>query len=427
MRRDDDSSNNYDFVIIGTGLAETGIGTILSKSGKYRVLHIDTNSMYGSEFSTYKYRQIERYFGNPESEMLEELLEVDREFNIDLTPKLILRESKLKDFLIEQGVDNLVSFGLVLGSYFYYKKLHSIPVSEIQALKSSAISLLQKHRVMKFFYHVQKYNKDNSVQLKKTMKEEFEYFGLNENSINFIGHAIALNLNDDYLDMDPRITYEKIRKYVLSITYYEKSESPFIYPIYGLSELCQALARVSSTYGGVFMLNAKIEKIDGSRLEIVDPNGERQKINCKKIIGNPNYFEDSIISKKIIRCVLICRRKENQISRNIIFFKKDFGRKNDIFCVVLGNEESACPLGYEICLISTVQENEKEEPEKEIGKVLSMFTILRKFIDVREVRENIDTPHLIFTKGIDESPIMDNIYEDIERIKIKLKTEFDID
>ena len=38
-------------------------------------------------------------------------------------------------------------------------------------------------------------------------------------------------------------------------------DSPFIYPIYGLSGIPESFSRKSAVYGGVYMLNVKIKSI----------------------------------------------------------------------------------------------------------------------------------------------------------------------
>ncbi|TBT98894.1 GDP dissociation inhibitor protein, partial [Hamiltosporidium tvaerminnensis] len=90
-----------------------------------------------------------------------------------------------------------------------------------------------------------------------TMKEQFEYFKLNTSSSDFIGHAIALNLDDNYLYKHPIETYDKIYTYVKSCTCYS-SNSPYIYPLYGLSELSQAFCRKAAIQGTVYRLNTEI-------------------------------------------------------------------------------------------------------------------------------------------------------------------------
>lgn len=211
-------SEHYDFVIIGTGLTETAISCVLAKQEKYKILHLDTSAIYGSEFSTLNYSELKEYFKNNSSEISggvcklnnAKLTELNKGFNIDLTPKLMLRDSELKDFLIKNKIDDLVEFTSICESYLYTTKLHAVPTSEAQALKSGAISGFQKIRVAQFFWNIRSYFKNNDKNIKPTMLEEFNNYSLSQDSIDFIGHAIALNLNDSYLNEPPHNTYENI-------------------------------------------------------------------------------------------------------------------------------------------------------------------------------------------------------------------------
>lgn len=82
---------------------------------------------------------------------------------------------------------------------------------------------------------------------KNTMNEIYTYFGLESGTKDFIGHAMALWSNDDYLNEVARPTYERILLYAQSVAKYGKS--PYIYPLYGLGELPQGFARLSAIYG----------------------------------------------------------------------------------------------------------------------------------------------------------------------------------
>jgi Rab GDP dissociation inhibitor len=57
-------------------------------------------------------------------------------------------------------------------------------------------------------------------------------FELEPNTIDFIGHAVALYTNDNFLNLPGLTVIEKIRLYMNSIGLY--GDSPFIYPLYGL-------------------------------------------------------------------------------------------------------------------------------------------------------------------------------------------------
>lgn len=406
----------YDYLIIGTGLAETAVSSILSTNKNIKIMHIDTNCTYGSEFSTLQYSQLLEHFKC--KNINNELLEKNREFNIDLTPKMLLQDSEMKDFLLENNIQDLVNFTSIKGSYLFTDKLHSIPTSEAKALKSSVVSFSQKFKVVNFFWNVRKYAKDSQISMKSTMFEEFKSFGLSQDSIDFIGHAIALNLNDDYLNKHPSYTYDRIVRYVSSLVSYENSESPYLYPLYGLSEICQAFARKSALNGTIFMLRGKIKKLSEEEVVVEDPDNKLIEIKTKKIICDPKYWPGSKVQKEIIRCIMIIRKQSIE-SRNIVFLKEKLKRKHDIFCIILGSSEFACPSGYEIGIISTVKET--EDFESEIKHVLSKFEVIEYFVETRQVLTNDDTNKVIFTESVDESPLFDGIYDDIKKIVNKLQ------
>jgi len=68
------------------------------------------------------------------------------------------------------------------------------------------MSLMEKRRVKNFFVYIQNYDAaipkthegiDINVEpFSKLVKK----YGLEDNSVDFIGHALALNVNDDFMD-----------------------------------------------------------------------------------------------------------------------------------------------------------------------------------------------------------------------------------
>ena len=73
------------------------------------------------------------------------------------------------------------------------------------------------------------------------MDQVYAKFGLEPGTKDFIGHAMALYLDDAYLHKPAREAVERILLYVNSMARYGKS--PYIYPLYGLGELPQGFAR----------------------------------------------------------------------------------------------------------------------------------------------------------------------------------------
>merc|ERR1712027_242831 len=99
-----------------------------------------------------------------------------------------------------------------------------------------------------------------------TMAEVYKKFGLDENTSDFVGHALALFRNDDYLKKPCLETIIKIKLYSDSLARYGKS--PYLYPLYGLGELPQGFARLSAIYGGTYMLDKPIDEGTANNLFI---------------------------------------------------------------------------------------------------------------------------------------------------------------
>lgn len=419
----------YDFAILGTGLVECAIGCILAGKDK-RVIMIDKNPMYGSDFATLKYTELESYFQG--SDVVPELKVYDSEFSIDLSPKLFLTDSDMLKMLVKHNIDDYLEFCRIPGSFIWKKRLHSVPTNETQSMTTGVVGIWQKPKVMRFFWNVRDYAKavleGRTYKFKSTMREEFEGYGLNEDSMEFIGHAIALNLDDSYLDRPPQETFDKIIKYVKSIICYENSmESPYLYPRYGLSEIAQGFARGCCTKGGEIMIKAEIQQIDLEKMEISvrEPvNKKLLKIRAGKIIADQSYFQRSEIAYEIIRGICIIRGNPKEVTKGassaqIIFLKAEFKRRNDIFVVVLGEEEKSAPEGYKVAIISTVRET--DTPEKEIEPVvMRLGDVVKYFIDVKPVYRAEDTENVIFTRGVDESPNLESVHAEIESICRKL-------
>ncbi|KAH9411985.1 GDP dissociation inhibitor [Ordospora pajunii] len=423
----------YDFAILGTGLVECAIGCILAENNK-KVILIDRNAMYGSDYATLRYSELESHFGSEEA--IPELKVYDNEFCVDLTPKLFLADSKMLRMLVEHGIDEYLEFCRIPGSFLWKGKLYSVPTSETQSMTTGMIGMWQKPKVMRFFWNVREYAKaamkGAGYKFKATMRDEFKEYGLSEESMELIGHGIALNLDDSYLDRNPKETFDKIITYIKSIVCYENAmESPYLYPRYGLSEIAQGFARSCCMKGGEIMINAEVLSVNESSAEIFvrEPvNKEMLRIKATKIISDQSYFKRSAVEYEIIRAICVIRGEPCEVTRGasssqIIFLKGEMRRRNDIFVVVLGCDEKATPDGYKVAIISTVKET--SDPASEIKTVVGKLgDVVKTFMEVKPVYRAEDTENVIFTKGVNESPHFEDVYDEIEEIcrKLNLKS-----
>lgn len=92
-----------------------------------------------------------------------------------------------------------------------------------------------------------------------TCNEIFKKYGISESTKDFLGHAVALYTDDEYLERNSKLAIEKMQLYTESIGRY--GDSPFLYPIYGLGGLPEAFSRLCAIHGGTYMLNTKVDEV----------------------------------------------------------------------------------------------------------------------------------------------------------------------
>lgn len=81
-----------------------------------------------------------------------------------------------------------------------------VPANDMEALKSSLMGLFEKKRCMNFYKYIENVVDGDTKSWKdldltsQPMKEVYKKYKLEENTIDFLGHAVALHTSDDYLD-----------------------------------------------------------------------------------------------------------------------------------------------------------------------------------------------------------------------------------
>lgn len=106
----------YDAIVLGTGLKECILSGMLSVSGK-KVLHIDRNKYYGGESASIcPLEELFSKFGAPPPD---ESYGKGRDWNVDLIPKFLMANGSLVKLLIHTGVTRYLEFKSIEGSYVY--------------------------------------------------------------------------------------------------------------------------------------------------------------------------------------------------------------------------------------------------------------------------------------------------------------------
>ncbi|KIO33269.1 hypothetical protein M407DRAFT_241093 [Tulasnella calospora MUT 4182] len=423
----------YDVIVLGTGLTECILSGLLSREGK-KVLHMDRNDYYGGESASLNLTQLYRKFRQGKEPPAE--LGRDRDYNIDLVPKFIIASGELTKILVHTDVTRYMEFKQIAGSFVFRDgKISKVPSTEMEAVKSPLMGLFEKRRAKNFFSFLQNWKDEDStthqgIDLDKdSMKTVYEKFGLESGTQDFIGHAMALYLDDDYITKPARPAYERILLYSKSMARYGKS--PYIYPLYGLGELPQSFARLSAIYGGTYMLDKPIHEI------VTDDNGKfvgvrsgDETVKAKQVIGDPSYFgagEEGgkvrvVEEGKVVRAICVLKHPipgtEDADSCQIVIPQKQVNRKNDIYIAAVSSTHNVAAKDVWIAIVSTIVET--SVPERELAPGLQLLgTIHDKFVSISSLytpTADGKSDNIFVTRSYDATSHFETVVDDVQDV-----------
>lgn len=120
---------------------------------------------------------------------------------------------------------------------------------------------------------------------------------MEDQTIDFLGHAVALHIDDTYLDQPALPTVEKMSLYLDSVGRY--GDSPFLYPIYGLGGLPEAFSRLCAIHGGTYMLNTEVNEILMEGGKVTGIKSGDQTAKAPLVICDPSYVMKDGQSDKV--------------------------------------------------------------------------------------------------------------------------------
>ncbi|KAH7334366.1 GDP dissociation inhibitor [Rhizoctonia solani] len=421
----------YDVIVLGTGLTECILSGLLSVDGK-KVLHMDRNDYYGADSASLNLTQLYSKFRN---EAAPTELGRDRDYAVDLIPKFIIASGELTHMLVHTDVTRYLEFKQIAGSFVYRDgKISKVPSTEMEAVKSPLMGLFEKRRAKKFFEFVQNWKEEDpathsGLDLDKApMKDVYAHFGLEPGTQDFIGHAMALYLDDDYITKPARETVNRIILYTQSMARYGKS--PYIYPLYGLGELPQAFARLSAIYGGTYMLDKKVDEI------VLGPDGKfagvrsgDETVKAKQVIGDPSYFMTQgegkvrvLEGQKVVRAICFLKHPipgtEDADSVQIIIPQNQVKRRNDIYIAMVSSTHNVCAKDIYVAIVSTIVET--INPEEEIKPGLALLgPIHEKFVSVTQLYEPTSSgqeDNIFITRSYDATSHFETVVQDVRDV-----------
>jgi len=413
----------YDCIVLGTGLTECILSGMLSVSGK-KVLHMDRNKYYGGESASLTpLEELFQKFGMPAPD---EAYGRGRDWNVDLIPKFIMANGQLVKLLIHTGVTRYLEFKSVEGSYVMGKsgKISKVPADEKEALSSDLMGLFEKRRFKNFLVFVQDFDESDpktwkDVDPQKTSMEElYKKHGLDENTCDFVGHALALHRDDEYLAKPCMETIKRIKLYSDSLARYGKS--PYLYPLYGLGELPQGFARLSAIYGGTYMLDKPIDEIVYENGKVVGVKSGAETAKCKQVYCDPTYCPDKVKKVgQVVRCICLLDHPvpntKDALSTQIIIPQKQVNRKSDIYVTMVSYTHQVASKNWFVAMVSTNVETDNPEHEIQPGVAL-LGPVKQKFLQISDVYAPLDDgvgSQLFISKSYDATSHFETTCKDV--------------
>ncbi|EGZ12985.1 hypothetical protein PHYSODRAFT_387561, partial [Phytophthora sojae] len=223
----------YDVLLVGTGMVEGILAGALARIGK-KVLHLDQNDYYGSNYASFPLAQFLRWtkneniaprnFGDEddndkvekkvkdtatidedkqrvlpmkssfECRLLEEgfadeatkeeLLRQSSSFSIDVNPRLMLSSEQLVEILITSGVGRYLEFAAIERTYVHFQSAVSgakseesdtvweVPCSKKDVFQSKLLGMVEKRQLMKFLQFVADYGETHILHEDVKTKNE---------------------------------------------------------------------------------------------------------------------------------------------------------------------------------------------------------------------------------------------------------------
>ena len=313
-------NEEYDVIVLGTGLKECILSGLLSVKGK-KVLHLDRNGYYGAETASLNLTNLWAMF-RPGVEPPKEFGH-NRDWNVDLIPKFIMSNGLLVKMLLHTKVTRYLEWKCVDGSYVMQhqasgmfssggNKVYKVPSNDQEALSSSLLGFFEKKNCRNFYMYVDKVNEENPMSwedfdLKNApMNDLYAKYKITGQAIDFLGHAVALHRDDAYLEQPAIDTVNKMKLYVESAGKY--GDSPFLYPVYGLGGLPESFSRLCAIHGGTYMLNQDIDEILFEDGKVAGVKKGEDVARAPLVICDPSYVKTLNKTKvvaKVIRAICI--------------------------------------------------------------------------------------------------------------------------
>ncbi|XP_014259640.1 rab proteins geranylgeranyltransferase component A 2 [Cimex lectularius] len=279
----------------------------------------------------------------------EKIKSLSRKFNLDITPKLILSKGPMVKLLLESEVSRYIEFLNVANILVYLdSQIEPVPYSKSDVFSSRAVNVVEKRILMRILTQIQEHKPENDKFEPYRDKTFFEFLQdqkLPVKITNQILYSIAMVTRET-----PCLEGVKnAQDFLSSLGFY--GNSPFLWTMYGSSDLLQAFCRLSAVFGGIYCLDKATDE-----LILDEENTCKGIVSCGKnlycshvvIAGNeiPSSFSSKTSFLKYNRAILITNKslyKKGKNGVSLLQFPLFEQGKNTLKVIELDSTTCSCP------------------------------------------------------------------------------------
>eukprot|EP00770_Monocercomonoides_exilis_P002665 MONOS_2648.1-p1 / transcript=MONOS_2648.1 / gene=MONOS_2648 / organism=Monocercomonoides_exilis_PA203 / gene_product=Rab GDP dissociation inhibitor alpha / transcript_product=Rab GDP dissociation inhibitor alpha / location=Mono_scaffold00056:5160-6856(+) / protein_length=304 / sequence_SO=supercontig / SO=protein_coding / is_pseudo=false len=301
--------DSYDVIVLGSGLKETLITSMLSAQG-LKVLQLEKSINLGCEVSPIRLDKL-----MPSSHISER-----RQLMIEQEPKFLSTYGYSAAFLAALGISPSLECEKVDSLFCFHKgKIVPVPFSEAQMVQTGLTGLTNKGKLRKFFLFLSQFDESNpstygNLRLNEMLfKDVLKHFKIDAESCDFLTYGLGSAENEQFLEHPALPLMSSIRRMLeCSIC---SDQHPYLYPLGGNAALLQRAQQVSLMNGASISVGQTDVRIVCDKKSVLfGVATEGSFIHCSHIVAHPSYARHLCQNNgEIITAVLLLNRVQNHI------------------------------------------------------------------------------------------------------------------
>ena len=285
---------------------------------------------------------------------------LSRKFNLDIAPKMLFARGPLIEILINANISHYSEFRtaeriLTLKG----NKIVQVPCSRADVFSSEAVNVMEKRVLMKFLSFCVTYEEKPEEYEEFSEKPFVEFLvhkRLSPNLQHYVLHAISMVDGN----ASTVVGLREAQKFLKSLGRY--SNSPFVWTVYGISELPQAFCRMSAVFGGMYCLRHSVKsiRIDKAKKKFIGIiTTDNQAIAAEHLILGRGYIPKiyELSTKTFVSRAILITDKSVQESQEeqvtLLTIPPDNNSVNSVQVIEIGPASMACPVGLYLVQMTT--------------------------------------------------------------------------